>query len=65
MNPLNYRINDYFELEGIWSSNFSDKKVYGKLIHRSDNTTELKLYDSLAFDKLQVGQINILGNAWC
>ncbi|PAK97623.1 hypothetical protein B8W86_09065 [Lactobacillus kefiranofaciens] len=61
MNPLNYRINDYFELEGIWSSNFSDKKVYGKLIHRSDNTTELKLYDSLAFDKLQVGQINILG----
>lgn len=61
MNPLNYKLNDNFALEGIWSSDYDDKKVHGTLIHRSNNTTELKLFDNLKLSDYPSNEFSIIG----
>lgn len=61
MNPLEYKLTDEFILEGIWGNDHSDKKVYGTLTHKSNNTSTLKLVEDLKTNDHPSHQINIIG----
>lgn len=61
MNPLEYKLNDEFVLEGLWSFNYGDEGVYGTLSHEENNTTILNLFGKLDLKNNRSNQISIIG----
>lgn len=61
MNPLEYKVNDKFVLEGTWFSSYSNEEVYGILTHESNNTTKLDLFGKLELKDCRSNQISIIG----